>query len=71
MICMLYLKNFIVMLGYVCKINLIKLWCLVYLSYNKNLVIFVIERERDGNFKFKIDNLNKLFINNDIFNLKY
>lgn len=45
---MLYLKNFIVMLGYVCKINLIKLRCLVYLSYNKNLVIFVIEREKEG-----------------------
>lgn len=33
---------------YVCKINLIKLRCLVYLSYNKNLVIFVIEREKEG-----------------------
>lgn len=44
-------------------------------SYNENSATSVTERERkryrDGNFKFKTDNLNKSFINNDIFNLKY
>lgn len=61
------------MLGHVCKINSIKLRCLVHPSYNKNSATSVTERERDGNFKFKTDNLNKSFINtcNDIFNLKY
>lgn len=61
------------MLGHVCKINSIKLRCLVHPSYNKNSATSVTERERGryGNFKFKTDNLNKSFINNDIFNLKY
>lgn len=58
------------MLGQVCKINSIKLRCLVHPSYNKNSATSVTEREMEI-FKFKTDNLNKSFINNDIFNLKY
>lgn len=43
-----YLKNFIVMLGHVCKINSIKLRCLVHPSYNKNSATSVTEREKEG-----------------------
>lgn len=43
-----YLKSFIVMLGHVCKINSIKLRCLVHPSYNKNSATSVTEREKEG-----------------------
>lgn len=45
------LKNFIVMLGQVCKINSTKLRCLVHPSYNKNSATSVTEREKEGDME--------------------
>lgn len=39
------------MLGQVCKINSIKLRCLVHPSYNKNSATSVTEREKEGDME--------------------